>query len=226
MASLSERVGATRLLLPLVVGAAGSAGVAVAHHNPDKGPAVVAVASLVAVVAAVFDERGVAVAALGVGAAGAFPVPAGLAPLLVATGTIVSTEIGLVARGLARWRVLLDALVCVPAAAGLAGTVAAQPSERGEVLAGAAVVALAATLWRNRTVPLVVTAGSPVAYLGAVAAVALALAPDRIHALGDLPPATITAARSLAAGLGVFVLAVVADVLWAEGRAAPGVSRR
>ncbi|HVT75772.1 MAG TPA: hypothetical protein VHD87_01995 [Acidimicrobiales bacterium] len=209
------------MLLPLVVAAAGSVGVAVAHHNPDKGPAVVAVAAVAALVAAVFDERGVAVAAIGVGAAGAFPVPAGLAPLLVATGTVVSAEVGLVSRGLARWRAVVDALVCVPAAAGLAGTVAAQPSERGEVLAGAAVVALAVTLWRNRSGPPVVTAVSPVAYLGAVAAVALALAPDRFGALGDLPPATITAARSLAAGLGVFVLAVVADVLWAERRAAP-----
>jgi hypothetical protein len=46
------------------------------------------------------------------------------------------------------------------------------------------------------------------------------LVPDRLTTLGDLAPASVTAARSVAAGLAVFVLAVVVDVLWAERQAA------
>jgi hypothetical protein len=220
LASLSDRFGITRALLPLVVGVVASAGVSLARHNPDKGAAIVAAAAAVAVLAAVFGERGVAVAAIGVGAAASFPAPDGIGPLLVLTGVILTGDVGKVDGRLARWRYVIDAVVSVPALAGLAATIAAQPSQRAVALGASAAAGIAVTMWRNRSFDDPRLAVSPVSYLAALGAVAVALAPDRLSALGDLPAATATAARSVAAGLAVFGLAVVADVLWAERQAA------
>jgi hypothetical protein len=220
LASLSERVSVTRVLLPLVVAVVASAGIALARHNPDQGAGIVAVAAVVALVCAVLGERGAAIAAIGVGAAASFPAPDGLGPLLAVTGVVITGDIGLVDRHLVRWRYLIDALVCLPALGGLAGTIAAQPSQRAVALGAASGLAIAVTLWRNRTVKRPRFAASPISYIAALAAIVVVLAPDRLTGLGDLPPATITAARSLAAGLAVFALVVVADVLWAERQAA------
>lgn len=220
MASLSDRVGVTRVLLPLVVAVVASAGVSVARHNPDKGPGIVAVAAAVAVIAAVFGERGAALAAIGVGAAASFAAPDGVGPLLVLTGVVVTGDVGTVDRRLVRWRYVIDALISVPALAGFAATIAAQPSHRAVALGAAAAAAIAITMWRNRWRVKVRDAVSPVSYLAALAAVVVVLVPDRLTTLGDLAPASVTAARSVAAGLAVFVLAVVVDVLWAERQAA------
>src|SRR5256885_13479072 len=75
LASLSDRVGITRVLMPLVVAVVASAGVATARHNPEKGAGIVAVAATVAVIAAVFGERGAAVAAGRVRPPAALPPP-------------------------------------------------------------------------------------------------------------------------------------------------------
>jgi len=216
LASLSDRVGITRVLVPLVVAVVASAGVAIARHNPEKGAGIVAVAATVAVIAAVFGERGAALAAVGVGAAASFAVPNGIGPLLVLTGVVVSGDIGTIDRHVVRWRYVIDGLVALPALAGLAGTIAAQPSHRAVALGAATAAAIAVTMWRNRSLVTARYAVSPVSYLAAPAAVLVVLAPDRLTALGDLPAASVTAARSVAAGLAVFVLAVVADVVWAE----------
>jgi hypothetical protein len=210
----------TRVLLPLGVAVVASAGVGMARHNPDRGAAVVAVVVAVAVACALLGERGAALAAIGVGAAASFPAPDGLGPLLVLTGVVVSGDIGLVDAHLVRWRYLIDAVVCVPALGGLAGTIAAQPSVRADALGAAAALGIGITLWRNRAARKRRYAVSPVSYLAAAGALIVVLAPDRITALGDLPPATVTAARSVASALAVFALAVVLDVLWAERRAA------
>jgi hypothetical protein len=220
LASLSVRVGVTRVLLPLVVAVIASAGVSLARHNPDMGAGIVAVVATVAVACALIGERGAALAAIGVGAAASFPVPGGLAPLLVLTGVIVTGDIGLVDRRVARWRYVLDAIVSLPALGGLAATIAAQPSHRAVALGGAAAAGVGITLWRNRTTSTARYAGSPVSFLAAAAAVVVVLVPDRLRALGAMPPATVTAARSVAAGLAVFVLALVVDALWAERQAA------
>jgi hypothetical protein len=220
LASLSDRVGITRALLPLVVAVVGSAGVAMARHSPANGAAIAAAGAAGAVICAAIGERGAAVAAIGLGAAASFPAPDGLGPLLVLTGVIVTGDIGLVDRRLMRWRYLIDALVCLPALGGLAGTIAAQPSHRAVALGTAGAVAIAVTLWRNRTPTTARNAGSPLSYLAAMAAIVVVLAPERISALGDLPPATVTAARSVSGGFAVFVLAVLLDVLWAERQAA------
>ena len=220
MASLSDRIGVTRVFLPLIVAVVASAGVGMARHNPDRGAGIVAVSVGVALACALVGERGAALAAIGVGAAASFPAPDGLGPLLVLTGVVVTGDIGLVARPLARWRYLVDALVCLPALGGLAGTIAAQPSQRGVALGAAAAGAIAITLWRNRAGVTARASGSPVSYLAAAAATVVMLVPDRVTALGDLPVASVTAARSVAAALAVFVLAVLLDVLWAERQAA------
>jgi hypothetical protein len=120
---------------------------------------------------------------------------------------------------LARWRYVIDGVVCVPALGGLAATIAAQPSHRAVALGVVTAGAILITMWRNRAF-VTARAVSPASYVAAAAALVVVLAPDRITALGDLPPATVTAARSVAAGLAVFVLAVVLDVLWAERQAA------
>jgi hypothetical protein len=223
LASPSDRrprvVGITRLLLPLVVAVVASAGVSLARHNPDKGAAIVAIAVGVALVAAVFGERGAALAAIGVGAAASFAAPDGIGPLLVVTGVIVAGDIGTISRASVRWRYVIDAVVCLPALAGLAGTIGAQPSQRAVALGASAAAGIAITMWRNRSFVGARVAVSPVSYLAAVAALVVVLAPDRLPNLGDLPAATVTAARSVAAGLAVFALAVVADVVWAERRA-------
>lgn len=208
------------MLLPLLAAVVASAGVSLARHNPDKGAGIVAVAVTVAVVAALLGERGVALAAIGVGAAASFPAPDGIGPLLVLTGVVLTGDVGKVDRRLARWRYVVDGVVSVPALAGLAATIAAQPSQRAVALGAAAAAGIAVTMWRNRSFVAPRLAVSPVSYLAALAAVAVVLAPDRLHALGDLPAATITAARSVAAGLAVFALAVVADALWAQRQTA------
>jgi hypothetical protein len=213
-------MGVTRALLPLVVAVVASAGVSLARHNPDKGPAIVAIAATFAVLAAVVGERGAALAAIGVGAAASFAAPNGVGPLLVLTGVVVTGDIGTVDRRLARWRYVVDGIVSLPALAGFAGTLAAQPSHRAVALAASAAAAIGITMWRNRAFVTARYATSPVSYLAALAAVAVVLAPDRLHPLGDLAPASVAAARSVAAGLAVFALAVMVDVLWAERRAA------
>jgi hypothetical protein len=220
LASLPERVSFTRVLSPLIVAVIASGAVSFAHNNPDSGAGTVAVAVVVALIAAVFGERGAAIAAIGVGAAASFPEPNGLGPRLVLTGVGVAGEIGTIDRRVVRWRYVIDALVSLPALAGLAGTIAAQPSQRAVALGVATAAATAVTMWRNRSFVVRRYAVSPVAYAAAAGAVAVMLVPDRLSALGDVPRATITAAHSVAAALGVFVLAVVADVLWAERRAA------
>ena len=212
--------GITRVLLPLVVAVVGSIGVSFARNNPEQGAGVVTIAAIVAVGAAVFGERGAALAAIGVGAAASFVEPNGLGPLLVLTGVIVAGDVGTVDRRVARWRYVLDALIALPALAGLAASIAAQPSHRAVALGASAAAGIAITMWRNRSFVALRYAASPVAYAAAAGAIAVMLVPDRLTTLGDMPRATVTAAHSVAAALAIFVLAAVVDVLWAEWRAA------
>ena len=211
------------LLRPALVGLLGALGVTIARHNLTDGPLIVGVAAALAAGCVLLRERGAAVAALGIGAAGAFGAPDGLGPLLVATGAVLACDPASVDRRLAPWRDVLEAGISVPALAGLAGTVAAQPSVRGVALGAAAAAAVVATAWRGTT-------GSKAAGLllvpgiGCAAAFAVALAPDRIEAFGDLPAATVQGARSIAAGLAVFALVLLVGAVQAE-RAAPTVAR-
>jgi hypothetical protein len=195
-------------LRPFVVAALGAGGVAIARHNPTPAPAIVGVAAALALVAVLFRERGGAVAALGVGAAAAFVSPDGLGPLLVATGVVLACGIAEADAPLARWRDEIDALVALPALAGLAATVAAQPSNRGLVVAVTAAAAVAGSAWRGRA-----DGDATLATVGGLAAFVLMIAPDQLDFFGDLPPATAHGARSVASGLAVFALVAVISEL-------------
>lgn len=196
-------------LRPILVAALGAGGVALARNNPTDGPAIVGVAAGVALVAALLRERGAAVATLGVGAAAAFVSPDGLGPLLVATGVVLTLDAAAVDARLAEWRHVIDAVVALPALAGLAGSVAAQPSHRGVALGIATAAVIVCSAVRGPTS----RGNSVLAMFGVAAACVITLAPDRIGAFDDLPVATVQAARSVAAGLAVFALVVVAGAL-------------
>lgn len=217
-------------LAPVAAGGLGAIGVWVARENIDGAPVVVFVALAVAVACVAFRQRGPALAALGVGASAAFATPAGLGPLLVATGCVIAAQPSAIDARLSRWPELFDALIAVPAVAGLASVVAAQPSERG-LAVGAGAGALAVVSWwrgprhgehepDHETV---------VSYLGAVGAVLMAFAPELFEILGVLPDATITAGRGLAAGLAVFTITLVArqvGTLRTNGSPATAAHRR
>ena len=215
------------LLRPALIAAGGAVGVAVARDNPTDGAAITVIAAVLAVVAAALRERGVAVAALGIGAAASFVTPDGIGPLLVVTGVVLSCDVAGVDRRLVQWRDVIDAAIALPALAGLAGTVAAQPSYRGVALGVAAAGAVTASAWRGARV----RTGGPgdLAVLPGVALLAaflLTLAPQRIDAFGRLPLATEQAANSLAAGFAVFVLIVALGAVRAEQIAPRGRHRR
>jgi hypothetical protein len=197
------------LLRPIVAGVVGAVGVAIARHNLTQGPLFVAVAAALVVVCLVAHERGGALAALGIGAAGAFSAPAGLGPLLVAAGVVVACDVAGVDRGLGEWRDVIDATIALPALAGLAGTVAAQPSHRGVALGVVAAAALVVAALRpptrqSRSSDVAVLSG-----IGLLGAFLILFAPDRVDAFGDLPTASVQGARSAATGFAVFALALV-----------------
>lgn len=197
-------------IAPIAAGGLGGIGVWAARQNVDYAPAIVFVALAVAVAATALRQRGIALAAIGVGAAAAFPSPPGLGPLLVATGAVVATAPSAIDTRLARWPELFDGLIAVPALAGLASVAAAQPSERGlAVTVGAGVLAVF-SWWRGPRHDLhEPDHETVVAYLGAVGGLLLAFAPELFEVFGVLPDATVTAGRGLAAGLAVFVIALV-----------------
>ncbi|HUR78879.1 MAG TPA: hypothetical protein VMZ22_13100 [Acidimicrobiales bacterium] len=204
-----------RILRPVLIAALGALGVTIARHNLTDGPLIVGVAAALAVSCAFFGERGAALGALGIGAAGAFAAPDGIGPLLVLTGVVVACDAAAVDRRLATWRDVIDAAIALPALAGLAGTVAAQPSARAMALGAASAVVVGVAVWRRR--PATRAAGLLVMPgLGCLGAFVVALAPDQLSALGDLPTATVQGARSLAAGFAVFVLALLVGVVQAE----------
>ena len=202
---------ASGTVAPVVAGALGAAGVWAARNNVDAAPLVVFVALAVAAACVVLRQRGLAITALGVGTAAAFPSPSGLGPLLVVTGVIIATQPSAIDRRFARWPELIDALIALPALAGLANVVSAQPSERGlAVGVGAGALAIL-SWWRGPRhgvhEPLDETV---TAYVGAVGGLLLAFAPSLFSVLGVLPEATTQAGEGLAAGLAVFVLLLVA----------------
>jgi hypothetical protein len=205
-----------RLLRPVGVGLVGAAGVAVARQNLEQGPVIIGIAVVLALACVYARERGGAVAALGVGAAGAFAAPDGLGPLLVVAGVVIACDVAAVDRRLTGWHDVIDAAIALPALAGLAGTVAAQPSQRGVVLGAAAGVAVLGSAWRGvsrQPAPhgLMLEPG-----VGLLAAFVIALAPERVAAFGDIPSATVQAARSVAAGLAVFALVALFEAVLAQ----------
>jgi hypothetical protein len=196
-------------LRPYVVAGLGAGGVAVARHNPENGPVILGVAAAVAILAVLLRERGAALAALGVGASAAFVSPDGLGALLVASGVVLTFDVAAADARLIEWRHVIDAVIALPGLAGIAGSVAAQPSHRAVALGVTAAVVVAGSAVRGRAG----TGNSTLAVLGVVAAFVVTLAPDRIRAFDDLPVATVQAARSVAAGLAVFALAgVIAEL--------------
>ncbi len=201
------------LIRPVAIAAFGGLGVVIARHNTEHAPVVVFTAVAMVVVATVLRERGLAVASLGVGATAAFAAPAGLGPLLVAAGVVIGARPSLVDRRLAHWPEIVDAIVGLPAVAGLASVAAAQPSTRGAFVAGAAAVLLVGTWWRGPRH--VHTPGPPTvaSYLGVAAGVGIALAPARLTFLGELPPEVDTAGRGLAAGVAVFAVICLIEVV-------------
>lgn len=215
MKQATARLLETGVATPLLAGVGGGVGIWAARSNPDGAPAIVALALAVALGQVFLRQRGIAVAALGVAAAAAFTSPAGLGPLLVATGVIVAALPSAIDPRIARWPELVDALICLPAIAGLASVVAAQPSERGVAVgAGTAAVAVL-TWWRGPRH----TLGEPehetvVAYLGAVGALMLIGIPELFDVLGVLPDATITAGRGLATAAAVFALVLLVPEVW------------
>ncbi|MDP1794634.1 MAG: hypothetical protein Q8K63_10920 [Acidimicrobiales bacterium] len=210
------RLLATGVVAPVLAGVGGGVGVWAGRQNVDAAPAIVGATLLVAAAAVLLRQRGIAIAALGVGAAAAFASPAGLGPLLVATGVIVAAVPAAIDRRLARWPELFDGLVCVPGFAGLASVVAAQPSERGVALgAGAGALALL-SWWRGpRRGVAEPEHESVVSYLGATGAVLLIGAPELFDVLGVLPDTTTTTGRGLAAAIAVFAVALVLPQIWA-----------
>jgi len=189
------------------VGGLGALGIVVARDSVNNAPVVVGLAVAAAVIGVALRERGFAVAALGVAATAAFATPAGLGPMLVATGAVIGARPELVDRRVAEWPEIVHAAIALPGLAGLAGVVAAQPSQRGVVVGAAAGVLAVATWWRGpRHASLSSTRPSVAAFLGLPAAAGITLAPDRLDALGALPAATINAGRGAAAAVGVFAV--------------------
>jgi hypothetical protein len=198
-----------QFLRAALVAAIGAVGVTVGRHNLEHGPVVVAVAVVLVAACVARRERGGAIGALGIGAAGAFASPEGLGPLLVLAGVVVACDVPLLDPRLAPWRDVIDGAVALPALAGLAGTVAAQPSHRGVVLGVAAGAAVVTSAWRGGGELRYVRGLPVVSGLGLLGAFAVALAPDRVTALGDLPAASVDAARSVAAGFALFTFVLV-----------------
>ncbi len=210
-----KRLLATGAVAPLLTGLGGGLGVWAARENLDSAPTIVATALVLALVSVWFRQRGVALAALGVAATASFVSPAGLGPLLVATGVIVAASPAAIDRRIARWPELVDGLICVPALAGLASVVAGQPSVRG-VAVGAGAGALAVlSWWRGPRHGVAEPQTETVAgYLGATGALMLVGAGGLFDVLGVMPDATKTSGRGLVAALAVFVLALVVAQLW------------
>lgn len=214
---LGELIRSTRVIRPFLVALAGWVGVAVARDNIDNAPSIVCVAICALLVATYFQERGAAVAALGVGATAAFATPAGLGPLLVATGVVLAAHPSTVDRRLARWPEIVDALIAAPALAGFASIAAAQPSQRGAAISAAAVALLVGTWWRGPRNDFGRTHRDAVAsYLGALFGAALILIPGQFDVLGTLPSATVTAGQGLTAALAVFGIACLVQELREE----------
>ncbi len=217
-----KQLMATGTVAPVAAGGLGAIGVWAARNNPDAAPGIVFAALVVAVACSVLHQRGLAVAALGVGAAAAFPSPAGLGPLMVATGAVIATEPTAIDLRLARWPEVIDGLIALPALAGLASVVAAQPSERGLAVGIGTGVLTAVSWWRGPRhgvyEPIDETV---VAYLGVVGGSMLAFAPSLFSVFGVLPGASVQAGQGLAAALAVFVLALVVRQLGALRTNAP-----
>ena len=211
---LADAIRATRLTRPALVALFGSFGVSVARDNTDNAPSVVCVAVFAIASATIYRERGAAVAALGVAATAAFATPAGLGPLLVATGVVVAAHPSTVDWRLAEWPEVVDGLIAAPAFAGLASVAAAQPGQRGAVVAAAAVAFLVGTWWRGpRHGEARAHADSVASYLGALGGAALVFVPGQFDVLGVLPTAVETAGRGLAAGLAVFAVGCLVQEL-------------
>jgi hypothetical protein len=216
----------TQLLRPLAAGVIGAVGVAIARDDLTRGPWFVAAAAVLVLLCVLVRERGVALAALGIGAAGAFGTPDGLGPLFVVAGVVVACEVAAIDGRLGEWRDVIDAAIALPALAGLAATVAAQPSQRGIVLGAVAAAAVGGAALRPpsarpRSGDLLLLSA-----FGALGAFVVALGPDRVPALGDVPTATAQAARSLSYAFAVFVLVQLVGALQAERRASRPVPRR
>ena len=201
-------IGASRLVRPALVGAAGWIGVAVARHNALHAPSVIAGALVIAVAAVALRERGAALAAIGVAATSAFVAPTGLGPLLVAAGVAVAASPGSADPLLAPWADAIDALIALPALSGLATVVASEPSQRGIVVGVAAGVVALATRLRA---PNVAKSRSAASILGVIAGASLAGAPQLWGQLGDLPRATLNCGRGVAAAVAVFGVVAVAQ---------------
>jgi hypothetical protein len=210
------------VLRPIAAGVVGAVGVAIARHNPTQGPVFVGVAAALVLLCLLVRERGGALAALGIGAAGAFGAPDGLGPLLVAAGVLVACDVAGVDRRLREWRDVIDATIALPAVAGLAGTVAAQPSHRGVALGVVAAAAVTGSAWRPQAGPRPAADLALLSGLGLLGGFVVAFAPDRVEAFGDLPTASVQAARSATAAFGVFVLALLIGALQAERRVPAG----
>lgn len=211
---LADLIRSTRIIRPGLVALAGVIGITVARDNVDNAPLVLCVVLAAAMVATFFRERGAAVAAIGVAATAAFATPAGLGPLLVATGVVLAAHPATVDRRLAAWPEIVDGLLAVPGFAGLASVAAAQPSQRGAVLAAASLVFLVGTWWRGpRHADTYGHRDSVASYLGALGGVALLLGAEQFDFLGDLPSAVTTAGRGLAAGLAVFGVACLVQAV-------------
>ena len=121
-------------------------------------------------------------------------------------------------RRLAPWSDVVDGLIALPAIAGLASVVASEPSQRG-VVVGAVGRAVA-----RRVVAAVADAvpdrRSVASLVGVVGGAVLALAPQLWDWLGDLPTATVTAGRGVAAGFGVFAVVALIQAMRRPGKQA------
>ena len=213
LAPFRRGVRASGVARPVVVGLAGWAGIVAARHNALHAPAVVGVAIAIAALAVVVRERGAAVAAIGAAAAAAFATPAGLGPLRVVVGVAIATRPTFVDARFAVWSDVVDGLIALPAFAGLATSVASEPSQRGAVVAAATALAIVGTRLRPPTRP---ARASPVSFVGLAAGASLAFAPQLWLRLGELPEATRAAGRGLAAAFGVFVVVAVVEELFAR----------
>ncbi len=219
-----RRLVATGVGAPLVAGVVGGLGVWGARVAVDAAPAVVFAALALSVVAVVLRERGVALAVLGVGAASGFATPAGLGPILVAAGVLIAARPASVDPRVAPWPEIVDGLIALPALAGLASVVAAQPSERGLTLGAGAGVLAVLSWWRGpRHGEHEPDHATVIAYMGAVGGVMATCAPELFGVLGVLPDATVTAGHGLVTALAVFAIALVLGQLRAfrTNRATP-----
>ena len=186
----------------------------VARQNDLRAPTVVGVVLLLAAAAVVAHERGAALAAIGVAATAAFGAPAGLGPLLVVVALAVSCRPGALDPRLAPWADVVDAVIALPALAGLAAVVASEPSVRG-VAVGVGAAAVVIITWLR---PPHDVAGRPASGVGLVLGVPLALAPQLWDWLGALPRPTTVSGRGAAAGFGVFAVVAVIQELQSRRR--------